>query len=345
MPVPLNLIEVETRWGYRTFELYHGSITNIDFKVDVLAFSAFVRRYEPVPGTVIAALHSDLGLNVAALAATPDFDLRANFDCWVAKVAPNDKCERLICVEMVGGQRSFNEAIQNLFVTLSVLEMKGIEVRTLALPVLGTGRIGLSPGTIIKELLSNALRYLYHSPNLSRVLFVELNEARARELDSAMNKELGRVRVVMPKGELVNSIRQGILRNLDQAVPLADESAQALFGDLRRFITAEDSRSFEIGIMGRRVVEFIVNDLQGRHKSFDLLQKIDGLGSLGIADWIRSYMHVLRIFGNESAHERNKLNRRPSHIAERDMALCLFCLQRLLDFWLELKQAQPAGSK
>jgi O-acetyl-ADP-ribose deacetylase (regulator of RNase III) len=344
MLTPLNLIEIETRWGYRTFELYHGSLTDIGLKVDVLAFSSFAENYEPLPGTVIAALRTGCEIDVGALALHPEYDLRAVFDCWVARVAPNDRFERIICVELIGGRRGFNEAIQNLFVALSALEMKGVEVRTLALPVLGAGQMGLEPATIIKELLDNALRYLYHSPNLRQVLFVEINEERARALDAAMNQELGRVKVVLPKGELVDGIRNEILRNVDKAELLADEGARALFSDVRRFITPERSRSFEIGIVSRRVVEFIVNDITKRQNSADLMRKIDDLGKFDVADWIRSYMHVLRIFGNESAHERDKSNRRPRSIAERDVAICLFCLQRLLDFWIGLKQAGGDGS-
>ena len=69
------------------------------------------------------------------------------------------------------------------------------------------------------------------------------------------------------------------------------------------------------------------------------MQKIEHLEPLGIADWIRSYMHVLRIFGNEAAHERQKLNRKPLSINETDIALSLFCLQRLLEFWVDYREA------
>ena len=49
-------------------------------------------------------------------------------------------------------------------------------------------------------------------------------------------------------------------------------------------------------------------------------------------------MHTLRIFGNEAAHERDATERRPQTLTERDLAVCLFCLERIVAFWLETKQ-------
>src|SRR2546423_15501372 len=101
---PLNLIEVETPWGYRTFELYHGDITQLDFKVDVLAISAFRWNYEPIANTVIGALWRSCQINVQTLSEQREFDLVDVFGCWVAKATPNTKFERLLCAELIGGK-------------------------------------------------------------------------------------------------------------------------------------------------------------------------------------------------------------------------------------------------
>jgi Domain of unknown function (DUF4145) len=340
MPQPLNLIEVSTPWGFRAFELYHGSITRLDFKVDVLAISAFVGKYEPDPGTVVRALLDDCQISVKELARAREYDLQANLGCWVARAVPNDKFERILCVEITGSQFSLSEVIQNLFITLSILEMKGVEVRTLALPVLGAGNQKLDAALVIKELLASAIKYLNHSRGLRKIMFVAYDEERASQLNRAMNETLDRVKVVLPKGELVNNIRQGILQSLERAALLMDGDAHELLNNVRRIMTPEQSRSFEIGIAARRVVEFIVADIMPQPKKFDLLGRIDNLKGCDIADWIRSYMHVLRIFGNESAHERQKTGRQPYSLSETDVVLCLFCLQRVLDFWVELKQAK-----
>jgi hypothetical protein len=342
---PLNLIEIETPWGYRTFELYHGDVTQLDFKIDVLAISAFKGNYEPLAGTVIGALWQSCQINVKALSEQREFDLVDAFGCWVAQAAPNTKFERLLCAELVGGKFQINEVIENLFVVLSILEMKGIKAHTLALPVLGAGNQRQDPSVVIKELLDGSLRYMNHSPKMRRILFVEYEGERARQLDRAMNEVLGRVRVELPKGELFKGLRKDILKSIENARTLAGMRSYELFNDARRLISSDQVRSFELGIISRRLVEFIVDDILPPKRKFDLMGKIEKLSELGIADWIASYMHVLRIFGNESAHEKLKPNRKPTSVTEADMAVCLFCLKRLLEFWVEFRESlASAGS-
>ena len=59
------------------------------------------------------------------------------------------------------------------------------------------------------------------------------------------------------------------------------------------------------------------------------------LATRGIADWIRSYLHLLRVLGNESAHQKRRETRTPVSVDERDLALCMFCLLRVLEFYGE----------
>jgi hypothetical protein len=339
----LNLLEIETHWGYKTFELYQGDITALDFPVDVLAVSAFYGNYEPVPHTVINALHKNAGVEVGELARRPEFDLKEVFNCWVARLPGEAKFGRILCVEFGDGDEP-QEVIENLFVTLSVLEAKGFKIRTLALPILGTGNQVLSPEQVIKALLDSSQKYMNRSQNLNRIVFVEINRERARQLDRAMNDALGRVRVVMPKGALSEQLRKEIAQKIEAAAALAGTKGHEVFSDLRRLIGSGQSRSFEIGIVSRRLVEFVADDLLRKNKKgFDLFRKIDSLSERGVADWMRSYMHVLRILGNESAHEKDKGDRIPATIDEADLTLCFFCLQRVLDFWLSLNGASDAS--
>jgi hypothetical protein len=75
----LNLIEIETRWGYRTFELYHGDITQLDEPVDLLVISALPNNYDPIPNTVVWALQERWSIIVGDLAQHPEFDFRHIF--------------------------------------------------------------------------------------------------------------------------------------------------------------------------------------------------------------------------------------------------------------------------
>jgi hypothetical protein len=103
-------------------------------------------------------------------------------------------------------------------------------------------------------------------------------------------------------------------------------------------VDSDSTRSVEIGVIGRRVVEFVADDiLAHKRPSVDLAKKIDELGDRGIAPWIRGYMHTLRILGNESVHEKTSDGRIPAHVNQDDLALCLFCLQRVVEFWKAFK--------
>jgi Domain of unknown function (DUF4145) len=336
----INLIDIETQWGYRTFELHQGDITRFDFKIDVLAISAFKGDYRPVKGTLIEALFKKCQIDLEALSAQREYDLVEPLGCWIAKAKPDTKFERLICVEIVGHKFEIREVVENLFAMLAMLEVKGIKPQTLALPILGGGQQKLKPADVIKELLEGATKYMHHSPHIQRILFVEKQRDKANELNLAMDEFLGRVKVALPKGKVFDHSRRRVLASIDAAIKAAAKDQVEPFQNAQRLLKAPQVRSFELGIMARRLVEFVVNDvLRGKAKG-DLCGNIEKLSQEHIADWVRSYMHVLRVFGNQEAHDKTDIIRKPTAITESDMALSLYCLQQVLDFWLLWRRSE-----
>lgn len=104
--------------------------------------------------------------------------------------------------------------------------------------------------------------------------------------------------------------------------------------ELQHTLQKERIRSFEIGILSRRAVEFMLKDLSELGTMPGVLWKqIEESAEWGIASWVRSYMHVLRLFGNESAYEKKHIDQQPSEMDASDLAVCLFCLQRVVSFW------------
>ena len=94
-----------------------------------------------------------------------------------------------------------------------------------------------------------------------------------------------------------------------------------------------------MGILSRRLVEYIVEEVLESDKPIqELARSINKTANIGVASWIRSYMHTLRIIGNEFAHEKATEARRPQHMDENDLVIALFCAHRLLDFWLKWKE-------
>ena len=88
----------------------------------------------------------------------------------------------------------------------------------------------------------------------------------------------------------------------------------------------------DLGVLAQRVAEFIMNDLSGEAStSPDVISRIDKLGGKGIASWILSSMHVLRVLGNEAGREKN--GRRPPTVEETDLTISLLYMHRLWSFW------------
>jgi hypothetical protein len=346
LPMQLrNQIGIDTRHGYRTFELYRGDLTKMGCQVDLLAISAFGRNYYPTPKTVIGALSSELGLDVSQLAATCELDLRSALGIWISRPVAGFEFDRILCVEIIGTSFDPHEVLNNVFVGIAVLEAKGVSVASLALPLLGAGPQMLNPQDVMKTLLPAAKRALDTSSSLTRVLFVEINPERVEALNEAMDTVLGRSRVTLPKGPLIESLRADLLTSLSTHRDLLPSGHSTLFSDMRRVLHNEGTRSFELGIMARRLVELVVDDLLERRKtSPNLPEKIDRLGELGVAPWIRGYMHTLRLLGNDEAHEKNKTGRLPAFASEEDLAICLFSIQRIWNFWAEWKQQASRNS-
>lgn len=341
----LNLVEIETRWGYRTIELYCGDLTKIEEEIDVLAVSSFKGDYAPSEGSLIQALEKNCEISVRELSESLEYDFRDSLSCWIAKVNRPSTFKRIVCVEIRGGKLEVAEIIENLFVVLSILEMKGIHAGAFALPVLGAGMQALDPEEMIKALLSSVQKHRDHFRNLSKVLFVEINEARASQLDKEINEQLGRIKLVLPKGQLFDDLRKDIGSILDAAQAVADGEGLSLFSDLRRLVVSDQSRWFEIGMVSRKMVEYMVKTtLPPKEMEKDLWKNIDKLHHHDIAKWITSYMHVLRVFGNESAHEQDR-DRHPSNIDQKDMLVCLFCVRRLLEFWIEFEHPAHVRAK
>jgi hypothetical protein len=346
-PVRLNLVEIETRWGYHSFELYQGDMTKFSQPIDVLVVSALANdldllkanpeAYQSVQHTVIGALYSRAQVDVAALREERELDLRAALGCWVSRRTSSPVFRRIVCLEGIGIDRPIGESVDNVFVTLGVLDAKQVEVRTILLPVLGTGGMRLDPEPVVKALLDSAHHHLPRLGKLERILFVTLDPGKAESLSRAMDRVLGRAKVLVPKGELVAGIRRDILRRIETALgAFADRGAEVLL-DFRRIIANDQSRSFEIAVASRRLVELVVRSVAGARLGRPLMNAIDDLSQHEVADWIRSYMHTVRVFGNESAHDKGQHKRHPSAVAEADVALCLLCVLRILEFWIEYR--------
>ncbi len=337
------MFEVRAAERYRTFELWEGDITDLPFPVDVLVISAFPGDYLPTPGSVVGALKRS-GVDVRELARSPAYDFRPTpLSCWVsspldAPHIPDESCprfRRLVCMEFRDrGVARISAVLFSVLALLEQLSTEGEHIRTVAVPALGAGDQGLDLREVVDRLAEASRDYLERARWLDRLVFVAYTPTAAEAFQSALETKLGRIRVSLDE-QRVRAARGDVLaaaRTLldDATVPA---HARPVLHDLARLLAWERAGSFELGVAGRRLAELVVQERLGAQKEADLLRGIEALAHHHVADWIRSYLHTLRVFGNNAAHEKHGTVRTPRHIDAHDLEVWCHCVRRVLEFW------------
>ena len=329
----LNVVGIESPYGYKTLELYEGNLLDLDERVDLLVPSAVRSSYIKTPGTLVQGLHDRFGLDVGALHERPPLLVPTPFSFWLSEPVDTPITSRLLCLEFDGPGTDPDIAAENLFVALSVLELKGGSLETVALPLLGAGSQQVDPEGVMRGLLGRVQPFLTRSEAVRRMLLVERDPSRARLLDEGMDTVLNRQRITVSPGEIVKSLRTAIDHQLDLLRSDLGRSHKVLLDDLHSTVTRDDVHSYEIGVMGRRLAEAVVNGLSNGSNHKPLAAKIGALASQGVASWVVSYLHLLRVFGNEAVHENSQHETVPPAVQESDLTVCLVCIERILDFW------------
>lgn len=332
----LNVLGLETKNGYRTFELYNGDLSKLDRNVDVLIVSAFRKNYAPIKGTLIGSLYENCNLSVDKLSLEPDMNFRDSLGFWISKEINDLAFKRILCLEIIGSEIPISEIIRNAFIGLTIIEAKGLPIKNVAMPIIGAGNQRLNPETILRNLLPAAKDYLDRSQRTEALYFVEKNPEYASICSNVMNDILGRHHVVIPHSQLLSSITEDVHNKILQANDLFLPDHTNVRDDLLRLCHSKEIHLVELGVSSRKLVEIIVKKLGFLKSSlYNSIRELHESGS--VAPWICGYMNVLRHIGNEEAHSGDHNDRVPPYVDKTDLALTLMCVQRLLEFWIEDK--------
>jgi hypothetical protein len=279
-----------------------------------------------------------LGLSVSDIRESCEFDLTRQFGFWISRRLHHAAYGRVICTE-ISHRTDPEEVIEKIAVAIALLEAVNIEARSVAMAVLFAGLLRMPPKRIATALVPMAERILSRARWLERVLFVEKDDTRAQALDRAFDSVLGRAHLVLPQKSLIRGLKTDILNAIAEGEQYVPEGHLRLVSEMREALSARKLRAVDLGILARRVVEFIANDILGESNTTpDMFSRIDKLSEKRVANWIQSYMHVLRTLGNEAAHEKNTYGRRPPSVQEADLIICLLCIHRLWGFWVEWRR-------
>jgi TIR domain. len=167
----------------RRIEVAQGDLSDLppDQHVDLLVVSAFPDNYEPVPGTLMHALHRK-GVDVEALAARKHADLRATCSCWLSERitsdAPGIQFDRILCFEpLMRGTPP--ETVGDIFRALTPFLT---EPTSVAMPVVAAGQQGWDVEAIFAPLLDAAVHWMSLGLPLTHLKVVEKDPARAETL-------------------------------------------------------------------------------------------------------------------------------------------------------------------
>ena len=160
----LDTIEVQRPSGSGSIELLVGDLSEIpgEMAVEALVVSAFPDKYGPTPGTLIAALQKR-GVSVAALARDKEQDLRASNRCWLSgPITRSDlNFRRLLCFEpLYQGLEPPATVVGDLFRCLVPLSTAEPWIRSVATPLVATGRQRESPAAMMRSLVDAAVHWM-----------------------------------------------------------------------------------------------------------------------------------------------------------------------------------------
>ena len=189
---------------------------------------------------------------------------------------------------------------------------------------------------LIETLIRQGLLWLKKSDQTHTIQFIVFEEEQMVAWDEAMNKTMGRSLISAGSDAVLVSLCQEIIdaihsrpdgRLAGAVVPLVDALAH------------QDRLSIEnVCIWGRKLVEtmlLVLLPIIQIKPDRDLASNIEALGkSKAVAPWIVSYMHSLRIFGNESVHAKGDTpGYHPSRLEKGDLVSALSAVRSLLAVW------------
>lgn len=332
----VNSVSIETVEGYRYFHILHADVFRVP--ADLTIISTHANPEMPPSGLLVQALRKK-GITVDPELIFQVTDRNTLWTCFQEVKA--DDCVRAVLTARMRSSRHieepavyFENAVKAIFSSIASLEYLGHRFRTINLPLIYGQRI-VDYEAAIESLLRNALTWLKKSDHTEKVNFVVHRSDELQAWDSALNRVLGRSLVAAGSDQVL----QGLVKELGHQ--MAEKSASPLAGaiiPLQQALVKTDSICIEnVCVFGRKLCELISSELIRRHKlklGAMLLNNIETLRQAKVvAPWICSYLHSLRIFGNETVHTRSAVKYVPKSLDQNDLIAALSAIKSLLAFW------------
>lgn len=337
---------LDTIYGEKIIEFRHGDITEIEEEVDILVSSAFAGDYYPSSTSLIGALFRKFSLSVEDLSRQPALDLRRNLNTWVSSEVReilktnNIYFKRLIVVEDFRINK-LRETFNNIFATVAVAELKGMGIRTIIMPLLGSGDQAISYELILRCIIDEAKKAMKTIAGLERIIFCEISEHKARRMFEELDKVLKRAALefteeqrrvtIQPIFEDLKTVMFRLSKHSDSA-----PHVQAIINGWHDSLAVT---GFEPKTFAHFCRTFMENFLY--HHGWKKKYKGDAgkiivtlVEDHNFAPWVASYLHILRVTANHYLHVEKKYL--PPEIQFKDILIALISLLRIVEFWAQI---------
>jgi hypothetical protein len=144
----------------KSIELLSGDLSRLPKRhaVDALIVSAFAGDYKPTASSLIGALDR-ASLSVGELSGRKAVDLRQQYGSWLSKPIKGFNFSRIICIESgwIGGPI---EIASHLFRTVGPYTLEKGAIRSIAMPLIGSGDQRKEPAAILAAILNSAVDWM-----------------------------------------------------------------------------------------------------------------------------------------------------------------------------------------
>ena len=332
----VNSVSIETIGGFRYFHILHADVFSVP--ADLTVISTHANATEPPSGQLVSALKKR-GIEI-----DPEkvFQIIENGSTWTCfqPVQGYENVHAILTARIKASRgrddptEFFDRAVKGIFTSLAALEYLGHRFQTVNMPVIYGQRIVDYQGAI-RSLVQNSLTWLKKSDHTECINFVVYSSDELEQWNTALNSCLGRSMIAAGSNEVLAGMTHEVIIELEA---LPDSSINTALEPLRRALSARDKICVQsVCIFGRKMCELVCCQLlekQSLKASNDLCSNIERLRESKIAaPWICSYMHSLRIFGNETVHERSEVKYLPRTLGQNDLLAALTAVRAVLAFW------------
>lgn len=281
---PLYLSSVCTYYGEKEICVYNCDILDFDEKIDILTTSAGARSYYPTRGTIFWAL-TTANIFANALAENPEIDLRQLCNVWLSKKIEKSHAQikRIGCVEFdyILEEQDMINSIKSYFKMLDIAATYGIEMETVALPLLGSGNQRIAMEFTIYPIVNECIAFLKRNAFVKRICFIEKDSSKAFFISDFIKNSYNLI------------IQKGNAEVAKEPIPLKE--------NIKVFISYSS--------VDTPVAEMLSNKLeQSGIKTWYAKRDVEGAYARAIAMAVDSSTHFIVILSKDSVKSEHVLN-------------------------------------